>query len=265
MKKYWQFFKNNFELFLEYRADLAVGFIIKMSVFFTFVLVWAQIEKQGNTISGYGLSGIAFYYLTAKVLDGVRTSQTARDLRKNILRGGLSAKLVKPFNPTGYFFAKHLARVVSETLLNVLFAMPILFIWSELLGFLNLSLQTFVQFSLLWSLACVFDFFLFLSVGYVAFWTKEAHGLQSIVKHATRFFVGELIPLDLLPQALLKFLNFLPFPYTLFLPIKILSGQISWDKFLTSIIILIVWIMFFFLLNAFLWKKGVKQYEAVGI
>lgn len=265
MRKYLQVFKTNFETFLQYRTDLAISFFIKLSVFFAFVLVWDRIAAEGNTISGYGLTGIAFYYLAAQILDGVRTSQTARDLRTNIRSGTLSAKLIKPLNQTGYFFVKHLARVISETILNVSMSIPILLIWGELVSFIDLSFEMIFQFIIIWILAAIFDFLLFLAVGYVAFWTKEAHGLQAIVKNGTRFFAGELIPLDLLPLGFQKVINFLPFPYTLFLQIKIIMGGVTFEAFVRAIITLLIWTLIFYILNLFLWKRGLKQYEAVGI
>jgi ABC-2 type transport system permease protein len=265
MKKYWQIFKINFLTFLEYRTDLLISFVIKLSIFVAFVMVWARIDEEGKAISGYGFTGIVFYYLAAQILDGIRTSQTARDLRKDIVSGQLSAKLVKPFNQTGYFLAKHLARVLSETILNVSLSVPIFLIWGRLLSFIDLTFEMIFQIIIILILAVVFDFLLFLAVGYVAFWTKEAHGLQAVVKNSSKFFAGELIPLDLLPATLVRWLNFFPFPYTLFFPIKVIMGSVTFNEFVKSIFIFSIWIFAFYLLNVFLWKRGLKQYEAVGI
>lgn len=265
MKKYLQVFKINFLTFLEYRTDLFISFLIKLSIFAAFVLVWGKIVAEGNTISGYGLTGIAFYYLAAQMLDAVRTSQTATDFRTNIIRGELSAKLVKPLNIITYFFSKHVARVLSETLMNSSFVVPIFVFWSTLFTQLSLNLVTCLEFLLLWTASVIFDYVLFLTVGQIAFWTKEASGLQILVKNSTKLFAGDLIPLDILPLGFQKVINFSPFPYTLFLPIKVLMGQVSTQVFLNAICILSAWILLFLILNFLLWKKGLHQYESVGI
>lgn len=265
MKKFWQFFKTNFEMFLEYRADLAISFLLKLAVFSAFVFIWSQIVNEGNNIKGYSLSRIIFYYLGTQVLDGLYTSQIAKDLRENILSGSLSTKLVRPFKIPIYFFCKNLARVVSETLLHLVMTIPVFIIMPDLLDSMVINFQTSFQFVLGCFLSMIFSFNLFLTVGFIAFWTKQAHGLQMVVKNAARFFVGDLIPLDLLPVRFQNIIFLSPFPYILYFPVKVLMGDITSEVFFKSVGIITLWIIIFVVLNSILWKKGLKQYESVGI
>jgi ABC-2 type transport system permease protein len=265
MRKYWQFFKINFEFFLEYRGDIAISFILKLGIFFAFVFIWKAIDREGKSIDGYGLSGIILYYLLAQILDGLITSQSARDFRRDILYGELSAKILKPMNIHFYMLTRHFARLISETLLNLFLAIPIIFIFPYLLSTMHINLIAVFQFIFVSFCASIWGFTLYSFVGYIAFWTKEAHAFQIFIKNSTRFVNGGLIPLDLLPLLFQKVIMWLPCPYSLYFPIKILMGNIKFSSFLHSIIILLIWIIIFTIINIFIWRKGLKEYEAVGI
>ncbi len=265
MKKYWQFFKTNFEVFFEHREDLMISFLINLFVFVGFVFVWTHIENEGNTITGYGLSGIIFYYLCTQAFGSLFTSQTSRDLRNNIIKGYLSEKLIKPFNVRGYFFCKNLSKILSELMLYSVMTIPIFIVAPSLLNNIDFNIVTFIKFFIGCFLAVIFNFSLFFTVGISSFWSKESFGLQMVVKNAIRFFIGSIIPIDLLPINFQRIILLTPFPYMIYYPIKILMGDIVLEEFIKSYGIFIFWIIIFLILNKFLWKKGLKQYEAVGM
>jgi len=164
-----------------------------------------------------------------------------------------------------YFFTKHFSRALAETLINSVLAIPILIIVPSLISEFQLSLLTLLQFSLLTLMASLFVFCMYLLVGLIAFWTKEAHGLQMLVKNGSKFFTGAYIPLDLLPIAFQNIIKFLPFPYVIFFPIKVLRGEVTNESFVQALLILSLWIFFFMIINFITWRKGLKQYESVGI
>lgn len=265
MKKYWQIFKVNLETFMEYRADLAISFLLKISVFFAFYIVWKQIADEGNEIHKYGLSGIVFYYLAAQVLDGLIPSQTAKDLRNSILTGYLSTKIVKPFNILIYYLFKNLSRIVSELFMNIVLVIPVFLLFPTLLQHLNISFLVIFEFLIVTILASNFNFLVYLLVGFAAFWTKQAGGLQSVVKNGIKFFTGDYLPLDLLPFNFYNILTKLPFAYTLYFPIKILMGEVDPKECIIGCGIILFWIVVFTMLNLFAWRKGLKRYESVGI
>lgn len=265
MRKYSTFFKVNFLNFLEYRTDIVTGFLLKLGVFLCFVFVWRKIAAEGKEITGYGLSGITFYYLATQVLDALVSSQAARDLRRDIISGELSNKLIKPFRITSYFFCRHLAMTTIESVTYSILVIPVIFLYPDIFASLHLTVQNLAGFLISIICASVWSFTLYLSVGYIAFWTKEAAGLQMVIKNAIRFFTGGLIPLDLLPLWFQKISFVLPFSYSLFFPVKILMGEISSSELVKGFATIFTWIIFFMVFNIIIWRKGIKQYESVGI
>ncbi|MDD3648062.1 MAG: ABC-2 family transporter protein, partial [Candidatus Dojkabacteria bacterium] len=183
----------------------------------------------------------------------------------SILRGQLSADLIRPFKIPSYLLAKHLARVLSETIIHVLLVCPILLMFPNLLLEFNLDVTSAIQFAIAVSLASILNFSIFFTIGSAAFWTKEASGLQNVIRNSTRLFTGELMPVDLFPALIQKITFFLPFQYILYFPIKVLISEVSSGDFYVAILNILIWITSLSLVNIILWKFGLRQYEAVGI
>jgi len=265
MKKFWQFFKMNFENFLEYRTDFAISFIMKIIVFLGFVFLWKAIDNEGKHITKYGFSGLMFYYLITSILSGFASSRSARDLRTDILEGKLSTKLLKPLNVYSYFLARHWGRVVYETILNAMIVLPILIVWRDVSSEAFISFSAVGKFFIMSFLASLLVYNLYFLVGISAFWTKEAFGLQMIIRNMSRFFTGALIPLDLLPEWFQAITEKLPFGYMLYYPAKTLMEDIAMDDFYYAIKMTLAWISMFGVISYFIWKKGLQHYESVGI
>ena len=265
MKKYWLFFKTNFQNALEYRGDLFFSSVMKIGVFSAFAVLWIRLDREGKVIDNYGLNGILFYYLISQIFNAFTTSRTAKDIRRNIHEGLLSSKLVKPVNIRLYFLCKHFARILSELMINSTLVIPGLLLAPYLFSNLNISFISVIQFVIFALLSSTFGFCLYLLVGMVAFWTKQAHGVQMMVRNGSKFFTGFYIPLDLLPLWFQNISTILPFQYMLFFPIKVLMEGVSFTESLESISIISLWIIAFIVLNYIVWKKGLKKYESVGI
>jgi len=78
------------------------------------------------------------------------------------------------------------------------------------------------------------------------------------------FFAGAYFPIDVLPKWLSNFIYLTPFPYLVFFPMKIWLEQLSLTMVFKSIIICGFWLVVFYWLANFLFKKGSKTYNAYG-
>jgi ABC-2 type transport system permease protein len=75
------------------------------------------------------------------------------------------------------------------------------------------------------------------------------------------FATGAMFPLDMLPLVWQKVMLFTPFPYLLFVPLKIyLGSSTTYLQLFGSF----VWVVILGLLAKFIWNKGIKSYEAEG-
>jgi len=67
-----------------------------------------------------------------------------------------------------------------------------------------------------------------------------------------------MFPLDMLPDFWQKIILLTPFPYLLYVPLKVYLGQNY------SLIPQLAWVMILAFLAQLIWKKGIKSYEAEG-
>ena len=87
------------------------------------------------------------------------------------------------------------------------------------------------------------------------------HVQGSIIAFAT----GSMIPLSLLPDAVVGILRFLPFAHVIFTPAMLLTGQISVGDGLLGLSVLVAWALIIVIVGQLVYKKLRIKYEGVGI
>jgi ABC-2 type transport system permease protein len=75
---------------------------------------------------------------------------------------------------------------------------------------------------------------------------------------------GQIFPLDLMPPALFRIAQFLPFPYQMYFPAAILTGRIALPEALRGLAVAAGWALALLALARFLWGRGLRRYTAVG-
>jgi ABC-2 type transport system permease protein len=129
------------------------------------------------------------------------------------------------------------------------------------------DVMTFVIFLVALMIALVLTFFLSLSISLVAFWTSEVWAPRFLITSIASLVSGLLFPLDILPHRVYQVLMYTPFPYMIYVPIKLyLHAESTWATgeiwFFT--VIGLIWCSLFFLLSLTLWKKGMKEFSFYG-
>jgi len=67
-----------------------------------------------------------------------------------------------------------------------------------------------------------------------------------------------------MPAWLQKICVVLPFKYAIYLPVKIFLGKMGISEALWGILLQVFWIMVFLLMGKYLWKFGIRKYQAYG-
>jgi ABC-2 type transport system permease protein len=73
-----------------------------------------------------------------------------------------------------------------------------------------------------------------------------------------------LFPLDILPPAAFKVLQFTPFPYQVFFPVNVYLERVSGTSLYQGLAIQAVWVLAAYFLARFVWHRGIRKYSAVG-
>jgi len=264
VKKYLQTLKQSFLNYFEYRGSILSSMLMGFLGLVFSYFIWRKIFLENETVGVYNLNSLITYYLLARIFAGFFNERVTRHYEKWIKEGDLSNILLKPVNPNIYLFSKELgSRIFVTCLTMIIFLIPVILIRDLRLNIiLNLS-------KLLWLLAFIVlsNIFLFLfywSLGCLAFWMTTTAGLRNVTLNLLRILRGSFFPLDLAPVMLQKIFSFLPFQYALFYPLKLLTENKTLPENLKGIYILLVFILTFYTLSLFLWRKGLKTYESIG-
>jgi ABC-2 type transport system permease protein len=98
----------------------------------------------------------------------------------------------------------------------------------------------------------------------LAFWVLEVATFIFILFAFESVAAGHLFPLDMLPAPILRLIEFTPFPYMLYFPVRVYLGRAEGVDLLLGLGIQTLWVLAAYALARWVWKRGVKYYSAVG-
>jgi ABC-2 type transport system permease protein len=264
-EKYRHAFLIGLQSNLVYRWNFAVrGFFSLFHLVVVFIL-WGAAFAGTETIGGFDLRQTLTYFVTLLVLQFfISAFNEDYQISEEIRNGLINQFLLKPINYFLYrlsiFFA---ARLVSGALvlLPLLVAMPVIF---EQLTFpaepwrLGAAVPALVMSALIqFSIAYCF--------GMLTFWFLEIQGFVILSMAFESVLGGQIFPLDLMPEALFRISQFLPFYYQMYFPAAILTGRIpDWSAAAEGLGIQFCWVLLLLGINHLLWTRGLRRHTAVG-
>lgn len=245
-------YRMNF--FLQVMGPTLVFFFIKYNL-------WSAIYSPtpGAVIQGYTFEQMIQYHIWAMIVGLIAQGHTAMNLSEEIRLGKISTYLIYPFN----FWEFHTAHFLSFQALQVFISFfTIVFI--SFFGFMEFPALQILLLGYLYCLfVSVFWFTLQYLTGILGFWLEETWILRVILQIVTGFLSGAILPLDLYPEKVVAFLEYTPFPYLTYYPIKIFTGDFT--NFSSAYAIIAFWTVVCALINHLIWKRGIRLYTAAGM
>jgi ABC-2 type transport system permease protein len=227
-----------------------------------YVVIWKAVFSNNETFLGYTFSQMILYYTTLLLFRNLLGSgKVATSLGRMIKDGDVSNFLTKPINFNLYF-------LVSMTSQRIVIFITPLIIFIVMTVFLNnqfLNPISICTFTISIFMAVLLNHYIYSCVGAVAFFTTNTWGIKSIFGRFIDIFSGGIFPLDILPTILSTILVFLPFSYMQFAPISIYTKNLSGYETFKIILIQTFWLILVYFLYKFIFTKGTKKYEAIGI
>lgn len=263
MKKYLEVFKLTWEEYLVARLNFIMWRVRTVLQLLTVYFIWLAILQGQGQIFGWSQSSILTYILGTSVLRAVIFSTRTSEVGSDINEGNLLNLLLRPINYFKYWFSRDLAdklfnigfSIVELTLLFLILRPPIF--WQSNPVFL-------ILFFLAVGLGAFLNFFISFLLSLLAFWTPDVWGVRFLFGIFLEFFAGSLFPLDILPKPIFTLLQFLPFSYLLYFPLKIYLGTASFGQILTGFVVEILWLVIIFQALQIVWQKGLRVYGAWG-
>jgi ABC-2 type transport system permease protein len=242
---------------VEYRAELLLW---ALSNSLPFILMGAWIQAAQNASFGFTPIEFARYFLAAFIVRQFNVVWVIWDFEKEVISGQLSNRLLQPLDPFWHHFAGHVAERFARfpfiiVLIGLFFALYPAAFWIP-------SLSTFLASILVIAIAFCLRFLTQYTFALFAFWTERASAIEQFWFLIYLFLSGMIAPLDVFPEAVRNVLQWTPFPYMIYFPSALLMGRSV--NVVQGVIVISIWIILFFILNRWLWRKGLKQYSGMG-
>lgn len=226
------------------------------------MFLWMAVFSQRGDVGGYDLMGMASYYLVTLALKNFTLSdRTADTISEAVRAGSLSAFLVKPVSYPRWV----LVQVMAEKLIRSVGPICLILglVWG--LGFPLKVPPSPGLFLVSLLLASVMNFLLAMLIGSIAFWSVDTDGFVSIIYRSVNILNGGIFPLDLLPKWLGTISGVLPFRYMHYVVVAIALGRLSGEAAMIQIGWQGVWLGILAIVYKLVWKRGIRQYESIGI
>jgi ABC-2 type transport system permease protein len=226
---------------------------------------WWAVYSQSDFIGSYSRNSMLVYLFLASFLSTLVLSNASYTICAEIATGDLNNYLSRPVN----YLYSWLTRDWSNKLLNLFFfsiEAVLLIFFLKLPIVLPVSLWQGLWFVVAAFLAALLYFFFSFIVSSFSFWYPEHNGwpLRFVMLMLLEFLSGQMFPLDIFPQFLVKIFNFLPFSYFIFYPAQIYLGKLSPSEAMQGLVIMLGWLVFLIYMTKIIWKKGLLIYGAYG-
>lgn len=241
-----------------YRAEMVV-WILTSILPLVMLALWNSAAAAGP-LEGFGQVEFARYFTVTLVVRQLTSAWVVWQLNYEVRTGSLSPQLLRPVHPLFWNLSETLAAVpfrvvVLSPIVGALvwWRPEIIFVpsWSQLaMGLVSVALA----FAISWLVQASF--------GMLAFWFEQAVGFYNLWFVGIALLGGYVIPLPLLPPWMAEVGRYLPFHGAMGAPVEILIGQDPHPS--TTLVIQLGWVVLTFLVAAFMWRRGIRRYGAVG-
>jgi ABC-2 type transport system permease protein len=266
MLKFWYILRWVWIERLTYRMNFLLevvsGIVSSLIVAFLWLAVYRSAGRE--IIGQYSTAEMVTYILGGGLINTfILNTADNPETSASIQNGTLSALLTQPIHPYAVWWVRDLG---SKVFLFGLGLISYIFVWIFFREYILLpaAARHLGLFVIALLLAAALQFLLFQALSLLAFWIENTNGMRFAMRVIMEVVGGAIIPLSLFPQALQTIFAALPFPYLVYLPMRLYLGKISPSQAAWQLLAESAWIAGLLWLNIFLWRKGIRQYVSMG-
>lgn len=264
------FLKRNLSFFilaiktqLEYRLNFVADALAQpLITSWIEMLLWKAVffGIAGSTLGGFEKEAYLAYALWAAFISRI-SSNWMYEFRmiEEIESGSINALLTRPFSFYEYYFSQFMGYKFITTSASLLIPLG--------LGFaLDLPIE-YSRLPLALGLVTCYLFFIFtlsFIVAITAFHLTRVSSLTVAKNLALWLFSGELVPLDLFPEAIAKVLIYLPFSNAVYTPVGYLTGRFGTEVILRGYLSTLIGSLILGVIAWIYWKKSVRTYAGTA-
>jgi ABC-2 type transport system permease protein len=263
---WWTILRICLEERLVYRADFALGTLMRFLPFVTQVFLWSAVFEARNrsTLAGYTYDEMIAYLLLTNVSRAFSSMPgLASTIALQIRNGEIKKFMIQPIDMMGFLL---LSRVAHKLVYYMVAIGPYALIFYLCRGFFSgwPDATTMVAFLLSLVLSFLLGFFLEATLGMVGFWILEVSSLLFVYQLFSFFFSGQMFPIDILPGMARQIVDLLPIPYMAYFPVAVFLGKIAGRDLVVGLVVQVGWVVFFMIASRMILKLGFKRYSGYG-
>lgn len=242
---------------LEYRAELIL-WVLSGTLPLILMGVWVEAAQTGD----FALSPQQFirYFLAVFLVRQFTVVWVIWEFEREIVEGKLSMRLLQPLDPGWHHLASHFAEKFAR--LPFAFVLIGLFFWLYPQSAWMPSIAQLFLFAVSVTMAFLLRFIMQYTMAMLAFWTERASAIENFSFLFFLFLSGMIAPLETFPPIVRSIALWTPFPYLIAFPASLLVGLPQ--NIPAGFAVMIGWGAIFFVLNRWLWRRGLRQYSGMG-
>ena len=259
-KRFWGIVKMQIAITFAYRGTIFFWIFLHVMNFAVMFFFWTAVFSDHTIVQGFTMEQMLQYVLITSIIREFVMVAPEYAVNGDINHGKLSTYLLRPLSYPFFILASSSLWHVLQMTIGLAVYLIIAFFFLPDLHF-SLSWVSLLQVVPLIILGHIFCNLLSITLGYIAFWLQQASAFFYYKDILILLTSGLFFPKDLMPSWFQGVMNILPFYSFIGLPAEILTQRIQNISVLPYISI---WILVIFTLQIFVWKRGVRTYEAVG-
>jgi ABC-2 type transport system permease protein len=248
---------------LQRRSTLIMDRVGGFAVLLSLYSFWDALMGTKETFLGYSRPQMLTYVLVINVLRSFVFTGRGWQLVGEISSGKISSYLVRPISYHLYALSLDLAQKTVHVV-SAFFEVALLSYLVHGGLYLPKNPWTWALFLIAAVLASLLFFFMEFIVSSLAFWTSESGGPLFCFELFLQFAAGTFFPLDVLPEALRRFLSATPFPYMVYFPARIFLEKVTPGEAARLLTVEAAWLAVFLTAALSVWRVGVRSYAAEG-
>ncbi|MFN8387923.1 MAG: ABC-2 family transporter protein [Anaerolineales bacterium] len=247
----------------QYRANLIMYLLYWLVSPIIYLAVWTSIAESKGNVNGYTANDFITYYMILLIVDQMTSNIIIHIFGYKVQDGSLSGELIKPIHP---MLTNTLVNDIAFKTLNLMWLVPI---WLLLAFVFKPDFSSVTLVGILFALPAIalgyaINFLLSGIITSLAFWTTRVYSIHEFYYALILLFAGQFVPLKLMPELIQTIARFLPFQLFMYLPIQMIQGKLSMNEIAQGYVTGLIWLVAAFALFMFTWRRGIRQYSAVG-
>jgi len=267
---WWTILRISLEERLVYRADFALGTLMRFLPIVTQMFLWWAVfeaigaDKGGGAVAGYTFHNMVAYYLLTMISRAFSSMPgLASGIAQDIRDGTVKKYLIQPIDMLGFLL---LNRVAHKLVYYLVAIVPFVVVFSLCRQFFAGWPPPQILVACLASLLMAFllGFFLEATLGMIGFWFLEVNSLLFVYMLFSFFCSGHMFPIDMLPSPWRELVQGMPLQYLAYFPAAIFLGKVTGAELVRGLCTQLCWVVVFIITARAAFHLGTRRYSAFG-